>query len=90
MKNAQITKMASARHKSQAALERRERNDAAFLVERKRQEAVNKEKVARLKALRLTKEATEREHAATESDAKTRTAKSKKSGTSNSLLKHKP
>ena len=63
MKDPQIAKAASARSKAQAALERKEQSDAEFFRERRRQEEANRLKTARLKALRLAKEATEREAA---------------------------
>ena len=61
MKNPQMAKAAGARSKAQVALEQRERNDAEFFRERRKQETANKEKTQRLKALRLAKEAADRE-----------------------------
>ncbi|TAK98057.1 MAG: hypothetical protein EPO08_20095 [Rhodospirillaceae bacterium] len=50
-----------ARRKSEAKLAQSQLQDKAFFKERKRIEAVNAEKTARLKALRLAKEAVDRE-----------------------------
>ena len=50
-----------ARRKAEAKLAQSQLQDKAFFKERKRIEAVNAEKTARLKALRLAKEALDRE-----------------------------
>jgi hypothetical protein len=63
MKKPYIAIAAASRRKAQQTLEQRAQIDAAFFRERKKQEEANREKTARLKALRLAKEAADREAA---------------------------
>jgi hypothetical protein len=67
-----------ARRKADAKLAQSQLQDKAFFKERKRVEALNAEKTARLKALRLAKEAVDREakeKAAAEEAARPRVAR---------------
>ena len=52
-----------ARRNAEGAMGQAKQKEPAYLVERKRLQAANDEKTARLKALRLAKEAREREFA---------------------------
>ncbi len=66
------THQSAARRSAQQKFTKTQQSDAAFLQERKKQEAINLEKTMRLRALRLQKEAAERERLALEPPTKPR------------------